>query len=162
MLTLEEPQPVSSDRSLTTLHPALCTELHSFPSYSPATFFFLTLFLPRHGTIDARLQPSALPKNSGAAVGTIEVANSGTVIGGVTIGAAALALLHQDTKDSNSNANISTNDVIHALLFQDSDSNGNTNVDGVQHHQDTRGAIVIINITNAPSDISLDRRHGFL
>ena len=96
------------------------------------------------------------------------------------------ALLHQDTKDSNSSANISTNDVINtllfqynsdsndntnvnstndvisALLFQDSDSNGNTNVDSVQHHQDTRGAIVIINITNAPSDISLDRRHEFL
>ena len=73
------------------------------------------------------------------------------------------ALLFRDKGDFNSNANVnSTNDVISALLFQDSDSNGNTNVDSVQHHQDTRGAIVIINITNAPSDINLDRRHGFL
>ena len=72
-------------------------------------------------------------------------------------------LLFQYSSDSNDNTNVNnTNDVISALLFRDSDSNGSTNVESVQHHQDTRGAIVIINITNAPSDINLDRRHEFL
>ena len=72
------------------------------------------------------------------------------------------ALLHQDTNGSNSSATISTNGVIKALLFQDSDANGNTTVDGVQHHRHTRGATVNTNITNTPSDNNLDRRHGFL
>ena len=72
-------------------------------------------------------------------------------------------LLFQYNSDSNDNTNVnSTNDVISALLFQDSDSNDDTNVDSVHHHQDTRDAIVIINNTNAPSDINLDRRHEFL
>ena len=53
------------------------------------------------------------------------------------------ALLHQDTKGSNSSATISTNGVIKALLFRDSDSNGNTTVDGVQHPRHTCGATSI-------------------
>ena len=72
------------------------------------------------------------------------------------------ALLHQNTEGSNSSPTISTNGVIKALLFHDSDSNGNITFDGVQHHLHTCGATVNTNITNAPSDNNLDRRHGFL